>query len=418
MPSLVWLKNGILIDDSYSIRSITDHVPGHSSASSFNVTSPSSSSSSSSGSNPVVVNELLLSSLQRSDLFSIFSCRAWNSNLTTSVTSSVTLDMNLKPVDVKIVSFKRTLTAGEKTEVICQSRGSRPPATLSWFLNNEPVTHFVSQSFSEDGNLTTSILNFMPSPSADGQVLKCQSESAITGQVFMTDEDDVDNDETVEDREVGVGSSSDENGDQVGSNRSLVDPVIDGSRLSKGDDELMKRKKVMKSKKGSTSSSSGSSSKIGNQSVPSKSTLTDSSSSSSSSPGSFSTILTTSKSKSTPVSSSVNNSNAGASSPKLPNSKSYSSHGKQQKSSKKAMTHHPHQISDEWQLQIFCKFHPFLLPPPFLLPSEGKKTPRFLLHSLTTPSSTLIQSTAHYLHVHHADTEAREFPESVFCITV
>lgn len=271
--------------------------------------------------------------------------------MTSSITSSVTLDMNLKPVDVKIVSFKRTLTSGEKTEVICQSRGSRPPATLNWFLNNEPVTHFVSQSFSEDGNLTTSILNFVPFPNADGQVLKCQSESAITGQVFMTDGDDHGDGED-EDAGEGGGSSAgiDENGDQVksssGSNRSTLDPVIDASRHGTSDEELMKRKRVMKGKKGSNNSG-GSSSKIANQSVPSKSTTPDSSSS-----GSMSGVpSTSSKSKSSPVSSSGINSTSTQAS-KSSGSKSYSSLGK----SKTGKHHHPHQISDEWQLQIFCKF--------------------------------------------------------------
>lgn len=307
-------------------------------------------SSSSSGNYPVVVNELLLKDLHRSDLFSIYSCRAWNSNLTSSITSSVTLDMNLKPVEVKIVSFKRSLTSGEKTEVICQSRGARPPATLNWFLNNEPVTHFVSQSFSEDGNLTTSILNFVPFPSADGQVLKCQSESAITGQVFMTEEDEEgeDSDGGSKTRAEGnvrmKGKEGEDTNAQLesrSSNRSTstsTDPVIDasysGTSLTRSpdqrDDELMKKKTGFKSRKEGNS------------------TAKASDSSSSLSGGSFSNVLTDGN----PVSSSVSKS-ISFSSKSVPDSSKSGS-----KKSGRRKSHHapPHEISDEWRLQIFCKF--------------------------------------------------------------
>ncbi|RWS13039.1 nephrin-like protein, partial [Dinothrombium tinctorium] len=81
-PSLIWLRDGVVIDNSYNLTRIN------------------------------------------------------NSN-------------NVKPLDVQIVAFKRALFAGTKADIICQSRGARPPATLTWFLDNEPLTAFARHTKSE-----------------------------------------------------------------------------------------------------------------------------------------------------------------------------------------------------------------------------------------------------------------------------
>ena len=42
----------------------------------------------------------------------------------------------VKPIDVEIVNARHTLIAGREVELICESRGSRPPAQLTWFKDN------------------------------------------------------------------------------------------------------------------------------------------------------------------------------------------------------------------------------------------------------------------------------------------
>ncbi|RWS31768.1 nephrin-like protein, partial [Leptotrombidium deliense] len=134
-PSLIWLRDGVVIDDSYTLTKINNNG---------NTTSPSlplsSSASSLSAVSTLAVNDLLLSNLGRSDLFSVLTCQASNTNLSNPVSTSVSLDINLKPLDVQIVAMENALSAGVKTKVICQSRGSRPAATLNWYLDKEAIT--------------------------------------------------------------------------------------------------------------------------------------------------------------------------------------------------------------------------------------------------------------------------------------
>ena len=267
------------------------------------------------------MNELLLTSLHRADLFSLISCRAWNSNLTASLTSSVILDMNLDPVDVAIVSFKRPLTAGEKTEVICQSRGSRPPATLSWFLNDQPIRDFVSQSTSEDGNLTTSILNFVPSPHADGHVLRCQA--VMSSDFVVVSNSDQDPESGVAKSDENRSSSSDSQIDMssremllsstTSSKRTKMKPKISSSQQNSGrrgeDEDLLTLESTF----------SNSISKSGAR-------------------------ITSSGNMSTSASSSILH-------PETSKSKLHA-RGKKKHSPSRLS---PHRISDDWKLQIFCE---------------------------------------------------------------
>lgn len=113
-PSLHWLKDGQLIDSSYqsaltyyetTVKNSSSHGssgndtarnPNHH-LSSAHYLSPSSSPSLTSSANLVtVVNELLLASLARSDLFSVLSCQASNTNLSSPVATSVSLDISRK----------------------------------------------------------------------------------------------------------------------------------------------------------------------------------------------------------------------------------------------------------------------------------------------------------------------------------
>lgn len=89
--------------------------------------------------------------------------------------------ITVKPLETAITSKKTTLRAGKKTSVRCESKGSRPPAIMTWWRNNEKLQqqqeHTVS-TVSDDVNMTqTSVLTFVPSSSDHGKYLKCRADN-------------------------------------------------------------------------------------------------------------------------------------------------------------------------------------------------------------------------------------------------
>jgi len=47
----------------------------------------------------------------------------------------------VKPIDAEIVTPKHTLYAGREVEIVCESRGSRPPAQITWYKDQRKMTH-------------------------------------------------------------------------------------------------------------------------------------------------------------------------------------------------------------------------------------------------------------------------------------
>lgn len=86
LPQVHWVKDGLVIDDTYT--TINDHSLGF-----------------------VIENEILIKNLSRSDLNSVLSCEAINSNLTSRTSASVSLDLSCKWNSVLTASFTRMLFA-------------------------------------------------------------------------------------------------------------------------------------------------------------------------------------------------------------------------------------------------------------------------------------------------------------------
>ncbi|XP_022242612.1 nephrin-like isoform X2 [Limulus polyphemus] len=156
-PSVTWWKNGELIDDDYTETSLG-----------------------------VVHNVLTIFSLKRDDLLSRFSCVANNTNITTPLNTSVTIDLYLKPVDVQITSFKRPLSAGKKVKISCASRGSQPPAQLTWWKDNMPMSNII-QEVSVNQSITVSDLILVPSREDNGMTLTCVSNNPKIPQSTIED---------------------------------------------------------------------------------------------------------------------------------------------------------------------------------------------------------------------------------------
>ncbi|RWR99877.1 nephrin-like protein, partial [Dinothrombium tinctorium] len=89
--------------------------------------------------NVTVRNTLHLFTLSRDYFETVLFCEAEHKLYPHPVNASILIDMNLKPLYVKIEKSWRSLVAGQKAELVCRSFGSRPPAVLTWIKGEEKL---------------------------------------------------------------------------------------------------------------------------------------------------------------------------------------------------------------------------------------------------------------------------------------
>ncbi|KAK8750545.1 hypothetical protein OTU49_014898, partial [Cherax quadricarinatus] len=99
-----------------------------------------------------VTNTFLVTSLTRRDLHRPLTCKASNTNLTEPLTSTVTINMNFPPLWVRILGDRAPLSAGRPYDLHCQAVGGRPPAVISWRLQNTVLSSQTDKT-SHDGNV-------------------------------------------------------------------------------------------------------------------------------------------------------------------------------------------------------------------------------------------------------------------------
>ncbi|XP_064471411.1 hemicentin-2-like [Ornithodoros turicata] len=125
--------------------------------------------------------------LRRQDLMAVLVCQASNSNLTAPSTTSITLDMNFRPLEVSIEAQSPTLEAGKTGWIVCRAVGSRPRSRITWFLSEE-VLKGAKQNESLDGNVTLSRLPLVASAEHHGRVLRCRADNdLISGSEIFAD---------------------------------------------------------------------------------------------------------------------------------------------------------------------------------------------------------------------------------------
>ncbi|XP_072933883.1 uncharacterized protein [Epargyreus clarus] len=112
--------------------------------------------------------------LQRSDYGTDITCQAVTDPSITPLSETLSIDVNLRPLWVRLQGGKRPLVAGQSTELVCQAVGARPKPTMSWWKGGTRLKS-VRETTSTDGNVTNSILTFVPAIEDAGRVISCRA---------------------------------------------------------------------------------------------------------------------------------------------------------------------------------------------------------------------------------------------------
>ncbi|XP_049794632.1 nephrin-like [Schistocerca nitens] len=144
-PAVRWLLEGRVLDEESEQRS------GH-----------------------VVDNRLALRGVSRRLLGAALTCRASNTALADPRQTSVTLDLLLSPLWVRLTVPRDPLEAGRRYTLRCEAAGSRPPATISWFRAGR---HVATSQERSGGNVSLSELTLRAGPEDDGGQVACRAHN-------------------------------------------------------------------------------------------------------------------------------------------------------------------------------------------------------------------------------------------------
>ncbi|KAG8191263.1 hypothetical protein JTE90_003274 [Oedothorax gibbosus] len=156
-PIVTWWKDGSLLDDTYFRTS-----------------------------QGFVRNELVIMELKRSDFMTELTCQASNTNFTNPINASVRIDINMKPIYVRITTHQKPLKVGDDLRLDCETAGSRPTAKITWWIDNKIIQNG-KQSFFTNRNVTYSSIHLSPSIDDNGKVVMCKAENPSLPHSIMQD---------------------------------------------------------------------------------------------------------------------------------------------------------------------------------------------------------------------------------------
>ncbi|XP_069186105.1 uncharacterized protein [Procambarus clarkii] len=101
-------------------------------------------------------------------------------------TASVTLNITLSPVEVRVVGGGAGVRAGTTLRLVCRAAGSHPPAHLTWWRAHARLPH-VTHAIEDGGNVTTATLTIVVRREHDGAVLSCTGANPVLHHAPLTD---------------------------------------------------------------------------------------------------------------------------------------------------------------------------------------------------------------------------------------
>ncbi|XP_072930194.1 kin of IRRE-like protein 3 isoform X2 [Epargyreus clarus] len=114
--------------------------------------------------------------LTRADVRAALTCRASNHLRAHPIETTLTLDMNFPPLTVHILGSNQPLSASRRYDLLCQSSGSRPPASITWWKNGHRINN-AKETLSTDGNTTTSTVSLQLTKADAGAKLSCRASN-------------------------------------------------------------------------------------------------------------------------------------------------------------------------------------------------------------------------------------------------
>ncbi|XP_068207356.1 protein turtle-like [Palaemon carinicauda] len=106
-----------------------------------------------------------------------FFCQAQNNNQQKPLVQEVTIDMNLRPLNVRIKTPEDPLIAGRQYTFTCESQGSKPSALITWFQDTEQIDATRTQTRLSPGEITVGEVTLVPLQEDDKKTVKCQASN-------------------------------------------------------------------------------------------------------------------------------------------------------------------------------------------------------------------------------------------------
>ncbi|XP_076329176.1 synaptogenesis protein syg-2-like isoform X1 [Tachypleus tridentatus] len=137
-------------------------------------------------SNNIVANTYSIPYVSRNYSQTVLTCNASNTEFYPPVSVTIKLDLNLRPQYVRITSTTDSLLAGKQVEIVCQTKGSFPPAEVSWWLEGQKLKRF-QKSLTDNTGLTSSYVTFTPRSDDNGKNLTCRVKNPRSSEIALED---------------------------------------------------------------------------------------------------------------------------------------------------------------------------------------------------------------------------------------
>ncbi|XP_044729273.1 hemicentin-1 [Chrysoperla carnea] len=136
---------------------------------------------------------VLRTTLQRGDLLTNYECRVENDALSSPIVKRLTVDVHVRPTDIKLTGVEKHVVKGTNVLLECNVRGARPAANVTWYngtkpmkeiseintkqTQNGPITRIIEK---DDGTYETqSRLLFTASRFENGKSITCKADNSV-----------------------------------------------------------------------------------------------------------------------------------------------------------------------------------------------------------------------------------------------